>query len=345
MLRWFKNMSFQRFTLLLMLLSFTIGGVLRGLLHRDVPWDKGIVGDCELRTIKQSQGNSCGPAALAMVASAWGVETSERELMFLAQTTSAGTTLSNLAQAGNFIGLDIYGLKLNVGHLAKANKPLIAYINNRHAVVVESVRKAELSIINPAHGKRKTLPVAEFSKMWQGACLVVVGKHESKPFITDWLITGRYEKEQSLFDLTEDHKLDWKSVNEFAFSQSSRLINLIELLGQGEKVIAYAKTYMYSPRKQSVQFRIGSDDGVQLWLNGQSLLEKLQVARSCMLDQDIVPAVLHRGWNQLLLQIVQIRGDWQFAFRITDEQGAPLPDLKFQSENPLSSRDRFKTVD
>ena len=123
MLRWLKNMSFQTFTLMLILLSLTIGGLFRELLHKDVPWDKGIVGDCELRTIKQSQGNSCGPAVLAMVANAWGIKTSERELMVLAQTTRAGTTLSNLAQAGNLIGLDICGLKLSVDNLAKANKP------------------------------------------------------------------------------------------------------------------------------------------------------------------------------------------------------------------------------
>ncbi|MBA7494659.1 hypothetical protein ES702_05236 [subsurface metagenome] len=200
MLKNLKEMSFQRFTLLLLLSSFIAGWLLRGALRRDVPWDKGVVGGGELPLIRQSQNASCGPAALAMVANAWGIETSERELIFLAQTTSAGTTLSNLVQAGKFIGLDTHALMLSTNDLVKANKPLIAYINSKHGIVVEDATEKEVSIIDPAYGRRKRLPITEFSQMWKGISLVVVGKHAGKSFITDWLIAGPYKKEQAFKD-------------------------------------------------------------------------------------------------------------------------------------------------
>lgn len=331
-----KKISSQKFTLLVLFLSFIAGWLLRGILRKDVPWDKGLVGSGELLLIKQSQSASCGPAALAMVANAWEIETSERELIFLAQTTNAGTTLSNLVQAGNFIGLDIYGLKLSASDLVKANKPLIAYINSRHGVVVEDATEKEISIIDPAYGGRKRLSITEFSKMWKGASLVVVGKHTGRsPFITDWLITGPYEKEQPLASLVGNHKLKWRKTNG-VFSKSRYLVDLVELLGQHEEVFAYAKTSVYSPCKQRVQFKIGSDDGITVWLNGKQLLNA-DAERPCKLEQEIIKATLRRGANCILLKITQRKREWGFIFRITDEKGKSLQNLFIGSAFPGQS--------
>jgi len=333
--------------LLVVLLSFIAGWLLRGVLRKDVPWDRGLVGGRELPLIRQSQPASCGPAALAMVANAWGISTSERELIFLAQTNSVGTTLSNLVQAGNFIGLDIYGLKLSASDLVKANKPLIAYINSRHGVVIEHATSKEVSIIDPAYGGRKRLPITEFSRMWKGASLVVVGKKTGKsPFITDWLITGPYEKEQPLAALLGNQKLkcslrspttsSYGRKTNGVFRTSRYLIDLVELLGQHEEVVAYAKTFVYSPRKQHVQFKIGSDDGIAVWLNGEQLLN-VDAERRYALEQERVKATLQRGANRILLKITQRKGQWGFIFRITDEKGESLQNLLVDSAFPSQS--------
>jgi hypothetical protein len=107
----------------------------------------------------------------------------------------------------------------------------------------------------------------------------------------------------------------------------------VELLGQHEEVVAYAKTFVYSPHIKRVQFKIGSDDGIAVWLNEKQLLN-VDVERPCELEQEIVKATLQRGVNCILLKITQRKGEWGFIFRITDEKGKSLQNLLVDSAFP-----------
>jgi hypothetical protein len=82
-------------------------------------------------------------------------------------------------------------------------------------------------------------------------------------------------------------------------------------------------TYLY--RTLDVQhatgweIRLGSDDGLAVWLNGQQLLAK-DVARGTAPDQDRVALSLQPGQNHLLLKIFNQGGGHGFYF-----QGGPAP--------------------
>mgnify|MGYP001594814851 CR=1 FL=1 len=330
----------------LILLGIAVGIALQSIFTNDRPWDRDAMGGEELPLLRQTLGPSCGPTSLAMVAQAWGIPLREWEAVLLTQMKPQGTSLSDLARAGSRIGLELVGMRLDWGDLIKANKPIIAHMPPSHYVVIEEATRKQVTIIDPISG-RQEIPSAQFAQMWAGNCLVVRGKKSPSvivgempsPFVTEWQFAGPYAYDKG----TPNHKtladadnLHWRSKKPHASSQAEVFINLSEQFGKQEWTTAYAQTWVYSPMERSVVFRIGSDDGIEVELNGQRILEKLDIARSCRLDEDIIPAVLHRGWNHLFLQIVQIQGDWQFVVRITDEQGNSLPDLKIQSENPAS---------
>lgn len=103
-------------------------------------------------------------------------------------------------------------------------------------------------------------------------------------------------------------------------------VDLVSLLGPADCAIAYATTCVQSPDERQVQLRIGSDDGVKVWLNGELVLSR-NVDRAAALDQDIIPATLSKGPNQLLLKICNRLYSWGFYMRITDPAGKPYDDL------------------
>ncbi|MBE7466568.1 MAG: hypothetical protein HS116_24125 [Planctomycetes bacterium] len=87
---------------------------------------------------------------------------------------------------------------------------------------------------------------------------------------------------------------------------------------------AFALTYVYSERPQSVRLWMGSDDGIAVWVSGTNVIWK-DVQRGMSLDQDRAEAQLQAGWNPVLIRISQGWGGWALALRITDRRGRPWP--------------------
>ena len=344
MKRWNSRIILHRLGegVLFTLLGLGIGLVFQSMFIDDRPWDKGITGGEELIPLQQTMGEGCGPTSLAMVARAWGIPIDEREAFMLVGVTSRGASMSDLVRVGRLIGLELVGMRLDLDELVKANKPVIAHMPPSHYVVIEHATRQQVTTINPASGRRRKAPSVEFARKWKGNCLVVIEKKEPTSFVTDfvtdWQLTGPYDINKS--DPGQNHLSDiprsniqWRSIKPPDPSSRFRVsIDLIEQFGEREWATAYAQTLVYSPVDRSVVFHIGSDDGIQIWLNGVSIWRNLEVERPCQLDQDIVPVVISRGWNHLLFQIVQAKGEWEFVFRITDEQERALDDLRTRSD-------------
>ena len=79
----------------------------------------------------------------------------------------------------------------------------------------------------------------------------------------------------------------------------------------------YSATFYYrtidvtAPRKMVLRF--GSDDGIQVWLNGEKV-HAIKVNRGVVEDQDLVPVMLKKGENHLLLKISNGEGPSGFYF-------------------------------
>ncbi|MGQ9609597.1 MAG: hypothetical protein ACUVWN_09855 [bacterium] len=94
--------------------------------------------------------------------------------------------------------------------------------------------------------------------------------------------------------------------------------------------VAYALTYINVAHDMPAQIRIGSSDGIKLWVNGK-LKHANNVKRQAIPDQDIIPVSFVKGRNSVMLKVCNIRTNkWGFYFRITDLEGKPIPDISYK---------------
>jgi len=94
-------------------------------------------------------------------------------------------------------------------------------------------------------------------------------------------------------------------------------IDLSAVFEENISVLTYAYCRIESPDTRRVRATLGSNDGIQIFLNGKKIYDK-QVKRSLIPDEDEIFLDLQQGNNHLLLKIDQNKGDWGFSFRLPD---------------------------
>jgi hypothetical protein len=100
-------------------------------------------------------------------------------------------------------------------------------------------------------------------------------------------------------------------------------------LGPRSWSYGYAHTFVYSPDDREVELRLGSDDTVKVWLNGE-LVHTNAAERPVNFDDDRLSVHLREGWNELLFRVGQGEGGWGLAARFIDLNG----DLKYAASPP-----------
>jgi carboxyl-terminal processing protease len=113
-----------------------------------------------------------------------------------------------------------------------------------------------------------------------------------------------------------------------ADQQRNGFVDFGSALRPNQWTVAYAATRVDSPAARDVQLRIGSDDEVKVWLNGNVVLNS-NVPRYAAPDQDTVPVHLQAGRNDVLVKVCNRTGTWGFYLRVTDARGRPCADLRF----------------
>ena len=100
---------------------------------------------------------------------------------------------------------------------------------------------------------------------------------------------------------------------------------------RGDDSAAYAFLRVKSPEKRKAVLRLGSDDGVAVWLNGREVFRN-ETVRGISADQDAVEVELDKGWNRLLLKISNQGLGWGFIGRLTAPDGRGMTDLEYSAE-------------
>ncbi len=95
-------------------------------------------------------------------------------------------------------------------------------------------------------------------------------------------------------------------------------------LRPAREVSATLVTRLVSPGGGHAVLRLGYDDQVKVWLNGDEVYES-PAAHRRWLDQAAVPVVLRAGDNRLVVEVAQRGGAWRLLARVTDAEGRPLP--------------------
>jgi hypothetical protein len=156
----------------------------------------------------------------------------------------------------------------------------------------------------------------------------------SAPFIRDWLVSGPYRQAgvagaTAVFDIPfspekTGAKVEWKTL------PPSDHVNLGALFPGQENCAAYLRTRIIAPQDCQGLLLIGSDDGVQAWLNGK-VVHRNNVNRGELADQDSAPISLQRGINELMLKISQGGGGWSACARIVGTDFKPIPGLRINA--------------
>ncbi|NOZ57333.1 MAG: alpha-mannosidase, partial [Calditrichaeota bacterium] len=98
---------------------------------------------------------------------------------------------------------------------------------------------------------------------------------------------------------------------------------------QVDYVNTYLHTYVYSPRKQEVEFLAGVNDGAIVWLNGHRVFTlPTGHGRAWKRASRSFAVTLEPGWNSLLCKVANLAKNYAFSLE------TPVPDLVFSTEGP-----------
>jgi len=155
-------------------------------------------------------------------------------------------------------------------------------------------------------------------------------------FIVDWWVVGPFPNpDGSAFERAfppeqtvdtggplefEGRSLAWRAAR---VTDPLGRLDLLSLFEPNLNVAAYTYTEFSAGVSTNVLLKLGSDDGVVVWLNGEGV-HGVNTGRSLQVDQDVVPVTLRAGRNTLLCKVLQGGAGWELCARMTDAQHRSL---------------------
>ena len=104
-------------------------------------------------------------------------------------------------------------------------------------------------------------------------------------------------------------------------------IDFAEAFGCREHAVGYAETRIWSEREQDVELRMGPDDALAAWVNGELVFDG-ETRGPARPDTVVAPARFHAGANRILAKVSQETGAWKLHFRATGRAGAQAEGLR-----------------
>ncbi|NLX12322.1 MAG: HEAT repeat domain-containing protein [Phycisphaerales bacterium] len=117
-----------------------------------------------------------------------------------------------------------------------------------------------------------------------------------------------------------DDTLSWKR---WQTLEPNGLVNLNQSISRKTYMGAYGYAEISVDQEQYALFRMGSDDGIVVWLNGEKIHAN-DTSRGVKVDDDEKPVYLVAGVNRILVKILDKGGDWGFVVRVCTPNGTPL---------------------
>ena len=167
---------------------------------------------------------------------------------------------------------------------------------------------------------------------------VVNAIEQYEGYIREWLVSPHYQQKgkdaRALFGIAfPPEQPDAKDVKWTKLTKGigSWEINLSSAVGGINDVAVYLRTRVWSPAEQDVQLELGSDDAIKVWLGGKAIHAN-NTDRGIAPRQDIAKARLAKGWNDLVLKVINHGGGWAAACRIRKPGGAAIDGLKYEAK-------------
>ena len=109
-------------------------------------------------------------------------------------------------------------------------------------------------------------------------------------------------------------KLDKETVVWKQWKSSDSIVNLAAALSKSYPVFAYAYTEVEATEAGVQMIGLGTNDGAQLFVNGAQVFD-YPAMRGVKVDGDLIPVLLKKGKNTLLLKVEQHGNKWGFCLR------------------------------
>ncbi|HIC8924101.1 TPA: peptidase domain-containing ABC transporter [Elizabethkingia anophelis] len=127
--------------------------------------------------IKQHDIKDCGAACLASVAAHYGLKLPIAKIRQICHTDTRGTNVLGMVQGLEKMGFNAKGVKGGTDALPEIPLPAIAHIivqgQLHHYVVIYSVKKDKITVMDPAYGKMQEYTIHEFSEIWTGVLILL----------------------------------------------------------------------------------------------------------------------------------------------------------------------------
>ncbi|WP_141521547.1 NHLP family bacteriocin export ABC transporter peptidase/permease/ATPase subunit [Novosphingobium sp. PC22D] len=120
--------------------------------------------------VLQMEAAECAAASLAMILGYWGLHLPLDELRQLCGVSRDGAKASSILRAARTLGLEAKGFKAEMAHLVDFDRPVIAFVNFNHFLVVEGADARHVWVNDPANGRAR-LAMEEFEQSFTGVVL------------------------------------------------------------------------------------------------------------------------------------------------------------------------------
>ena len=137
--------------------------------------------------------------------------------------------------------------------------------------------------------------------------------------------------------VVKKQKVNWQLVPGKTNNQKPWMVDL-EKIQQGDRCAAYLKTFVRASEAAEASLQVGSDDFIKVWLNGKEVHSHNVKLRSLKPAEDKIAVKLIKGWNELLLKVVDEKENWEACARFRTAKGRHLENLHtFASEQGLNA--------
>lgn len=126
--------------------------------------------------IKQHDIQDCGAACLASIGNHYKVNLPIARIRQFANTDKRGTNVLGVIEAAEKMGFIAKGVKGGLDALDKIPLPAMAHVivkeQLHHYLVIYSVSKTKIEVMDPAFGKIESYTIEEFQKIWTGVLVL-----------------------------------------------------------------------------------------------------------------------------------------------------------------------------
>jgi ATP-binding cassette, subfamily C, bacteriocin exporter len=146
---------------------------------------------------KQHDASDCGAACLRSVAAFYGKRAPLARIRDYASTDGSGTTVSGLVEASRSLGLRATAVRAAQEALRRLPVPCIAHLVQangwQHYVVLSGFGRDKIRLMDPAEGRRLSVPEDEFRRQWSGVAVLLApdsgferGAETERPALRFW---------------------------------------------------------------------------------------------------------------------------------------------------------------